>query len=73
MDNVKEIYSKGGHCVCFGTLLFQGKLFDKFGGLTRRLKGAEDYEFVTKILSSGVDNLPEILYYYRHHSEQRSH
>jgi glycosyltransferase involved in cell wall biosynthesis len=73
VDNVKEIYSKGGHCICFGTILFQGKLFDKFGGLTRRLTGAEDYEFITKILSAGVDNLPDILYYYRHHPEQRSH
>lgn len=73
VNNVKEIYSKGGHCVCYGTILFSGKLFDKFGGLTRRLPGAEDYEFITKILSSGIDNLPDILYYYRHHSNQRSH
>lgn len=70
--NVKEVYSKGGHCVCFGTILFHGKLFDKFGGLTRRLTGAEDYEFITKLLSFGVDNLQYLLYYYRHHSGQRS-
>ncbi|WP_026884668.1 glycosyltransferase [Clostridium akagii] len=71
--NIKEIYSKGGHCVCYGTILFYGELFDKFGGLTRRLPGAEDYEFITKLLSTGIDNLPDVLYYYRHHSQQRSH
>jgi glycosyltransferase involved in cell wall biosynthesis len=73
IDNVKELYSKGGHCVSFGTILFHGKLFDKFGGLTRRLSGAEDYEFITKLISAGVDNLPDILYYYRLHPGQRSH
>ncbi|MBC8060817.1 MAG: glycosyltransferase [Clostridiaceae bacterium] len=73
IDNVKELYSKGGHCVSYGTILFQGKLFDKYGGLTRRLTGAEDYEFITKLLSTGVDNLPDKLYYYRIHSKQRSH
>ena len=73
VDSIKELYSKGGHCVSYGTILFQGKLFDKFGGLTRRLSGSEDYEFITKLLSSGVDNLPDSLYYYRLHSGQRSH
>lgn len=72
VSKVKEIYSKGGHCVSCGTILFHGKLFDKFGGLTRKLTGAEDYEFITKLLSYGVDNLPDKLYYYRHHSSQRS-
>ncbi|NMM65332.1 glycosyltransferase [Clostridium sp. P21] len=72
-NNIKKLYSEGGHCVSHGTILFYGKLFDKFGGLTRKLKGAEDYEFITKLLSFGVDNLSDVLYYYRIHDEQRSH
>ncbi|MBC8062121.1 MAG: glycosyltransferase [Clostridiaceae bacterium] len=72
-SNIKEVYSKGGHCVCFGTILFHAELFDKFGGMTRRVTGAEDYEFITKLLSTGVDNVPYLLYYYRHHAGQRSH
>lgn len=72
MDNVKDLYSKGEHCVCYGTILFYGELFDKSGGLTRKLTGAEDYEYITKLLSYGVDNLPDKLYYYRSHPGQRS-
>lgn len=72
VNNIKGIYSRGGHCVSCGTILFYGKLFDKFGGLTRKFTGAEDYEFITKLLSYGVNNLPDILYYYRLHSGQRS-
>lgn len=72
VDNIKDIYSKGGHCVCYGTILFYGELFDKLGGLTRKLTGAEDYEFIAKLLPYGVENLPDILYYYRPHPGQRS-
>lgn len=69
---IKETYSRGGHCVSHGTILFRGTLFDKIGGLTRKLDGAEDYEFIIKSLPDGVDNIPEVLYYYRLHEKQRS-
>ncbi|PVE74493.1 glycosyltransferase family 2 protein [Priestia megaterium] len=72
--NIRELYAKGGHCVCHGTLLFRGEVFDKIGGPTRRIKGAEDYEFIAKCLNAklNVENLPDVLYYYRFHSKQRS-
>ena len=52
--------------------LIKGTVFDKIGGLTRKIDGAEDYEFITKLLVYGVDNLNEELYYYRNHDKQRS-
>ncbi|WP_284637708.1 glycosyltransferase family 2 protein [Paenibacillus silviterrae] len=71
---IRETYAKGGHCVCHGTILFRAALFDILGGPTRRIKGAEDYEFIVKFLNhkSQIENLPEILYYYRLHPQQRS-
>ncbi|MGL4911405.1 MAG: glycosyltransferase, partial [Romboutsia sp.] len=70
--NIREIYSHGGHCVCYGTLMFRGEIFDKIGGLSRRLDFVEDYEYITKLIPYGIDNLNESLYYYRKHSNQRS-
>lgn len=71
-DEIKEVYSKGKNCVCYGSLLFKGEVFDKVGGLTRKIEGAEDYEFITKLLPEGIDNIKEPLYYYRRHGLQRS-
>ncbi|MBM7646388.1 glycosyltransferase involved in cell wall biosynthesis [Scopulibacillus daqui] len=73
-DDILKTYAHGGHCVCHGTILFRGKVFDQLGGPTRRVKGAEDYEFIVKFLNAQlkIDNLPEVLYYYRSHPNQRS-
>ena len=73
-DAIQKIYGKGGHCVCHGTILFRGKVFDMLGGPTRRIHGAEDYEFIVKFLNAKlkIDNLKEVLYYYRNHAQQRS-
>lgn len=73
-EEIRRVYGRGGHCVCHGTILFRGKLFDQIGGPTRRISGAEDYEFIAKALNSKaqIDNLPEPLYYYRVHDSQRS-
>jgi len=73
-DEIRKEYGKGGHCVCHGTILFRGRLFDQIGGPTRRIKGAEDYEFIAKSLNARakIENLPEALYYYRLHAAQRS-
>lgn len=72
--NVHQSYAAGQHCISLGTVLFRGSLFDKFGGLTRRIQGAEDYEFVAKLITQGVraDNIPEVLYFYQRHATQRS-
>ncbi len=72
--DIRQVYWNGGHCVCHGTIMFRGSAFDRIGGLTRRIAGAEDYEFIVKFLDakSQIDNLPDILYYYRRHDEQRS-
>lgn len=72
VEEIRESFAKGENPVCNGSILFKGSLFDKIGGLTRRLDGAEDYEFLTKLLSFGMDNIMEPLYYYRTHSNQRS-
>lgn len=71
-EEIREAYSQGGTAVSYGTLLFDAKIFDNVGGLTRRIEGAEDYEYITKILNMGVDNINEALYYYRLHESQRS-
>jgi hypothetical protein len=54
--------------------MFRGAVFDQLGGPTRRIRGAEDYEFIVKCLNAKleVENLPDILYYYRSHPQQRS-
>jgi glycosyltransferase involved in cell wall biosynthesis len=73
-EDIRKVYQNGGHCVCNGTIMFRGAIFDQIGGLTRRIEGAEDYEYIVKFLNIGarIDNIPEVLYYYRTHSNQRS-
>ena len=73
-EAIKKVYAAGGHCVCHGTILFRGSAFDQLGGPTRRITGAEDYEFIVKFLNAKlkIDNLREVLYYYRYHEKQRS-
>ncbi|MBB6675168.1 hypothetical protein [Cohnella nanjingensis] len=50
-------------------------MFDRIGGHTRRVKGAEDYEFIPKSMNAercNVENLPDVLYAYRRSPFQRS-
>lgn len=72
VDEIKNTFAKGLNAASHGTLLLRGEVFDKVGGLTRRLDGAEDYEFIVKLLPYGLDNLNEKLYMYRSHDKQRS-
>lgn len=73
-QDIKKIYAMGKHCVCHGTILFRGRVFDILGGPTRRIHGAEDYEFIVKFLNANlkIENLKEVLYFYRLHANQRS-
>lgn len=73
-ENIINTYQSGGHVICFGTLLFKRTVFERIGGLTSFMKGAEDYELITRALGQGfyVDNLREQLYYYRAHPQQLS-
>lgn len=74
-EQIRNIYYKGGHCVCHGTIMLRGTLFDRIGGHTRRVEGAEDYDFIARCLHPkelNVDNLSDVLYYYRSHPNQRS-
>lgn len=73
-DSIRKIYESGEHCVTHGTILFRGKVFDLLGGPTRRIDGAEDYEFIVKFLNANlkIENLRDVLYYYREHDLQRS-
>jgi len=72
--DIRKVYANGKHCICHGTIMFRGDVFDQIGGPTRRIKGAEDYEFIVKFLNAKleVENLREILYFYRNHPKQRS-
>ncbi|PZM63551.1 glycosyltransferase family 2 protein [Paenibacillus dendritiformis] len=74
-EQIRKVYANGGHCVCHGTIMLRGKLFDRIGGHTRRIEGAEDYEFIARALNVkplNIENIPDILYYYRRHPDQRS-
>lgn len=74
-EQIRKVYANGGHCVCHGTIMLRGKLFDRIGGHTRRIEGAEDYEFIARALNVkplNIENIPDILYYYRRHPNQRS-
>src|SRR5690606_32477549 len=73
-SRINAVYKEGGHCVCHGTILFRASVFDRIGGLTRRMNGVEDYDFIARCVAAGikVDNLKEPLYYYRRHEKQRS-
>ncbi|MDN4523031.1 glycosyltransferase family 2 protein [Fictibacillus fluitans] len=73
-EDIPKVYWNGGHCVCHGTIMFRGETFDQLGGPTRRIKGAEDYEFIAKCLNAKlkINNIRDVLYYYREHSKQRS-
>jgi len=72
--DILETYQKGGHCICHGTILFRGSVFDRLGGYNRSLGKAADYEFIARCVLKGVRaaNIPEVLYYYRRHSMQMS-
>ncbi|WP_419887265.1 glycosyltransferase family 2 protein [Neobacillus niacini] len=73
-EEIYKVYKRGGHCICHGTTLFRGSVFDRLGGFTRRLGKEADFEFLQKCIKNGVkaNNLPEVLYYYRRHPEQMS-
>ncbi len=73
-ENILSTYQDGGHCICFGTLLFRRSVFQRLGGLTTFLTGAEDYEWISRALNQGfyVDNISDVLYFYREHPHQLS-
>lgn len=73
-EDIYKVYERGGHCICHGTTLLRGTVFDQFGGFTRKYKKEADFEFLQKLIKNGVkaNNLPEVLYYYRRHSGQMS-
>ncbi|WP_042228751.1 glycosyltransferase family 2 protein [Paenibacillus popilliae] len=74
-EQIRKVYANGGHCVCHGTIMLRGKLFDRVGGHTRKIEGAEDYEFISRSLKGeplNIANMPDVLYYYRSHPNQRS-
>lgn len=72
VEKIRETYAKGGNAISYGTLLYEGNIFDIVGGLTKRIDGGEDYEYITKLLRYGADNINEALYYTRLHDSQRS-
>ena len=73
-SNVRSRYKAGSHCITVGSVMLRGRLFDMYGALNRRVKGAEDWEIIDRYLSRGVnaDNLRDVLYFVRRHGAQRS-
>ncbi|PTX60336.1 glycosyltransferase involved in cell wall biosynthesis [Melghirimyces profundicolus] len=73
-EEIKKSYQKGKHCVCVATSMFRRSLFDHHGGFHRGINRIEDYKFMIKFFKNGatIENIPEILYYYRAHPDQRS-
>ncbi|MEH7481002.1 glycosyltransferase [Neobacillus drentensis] len=71
-DEIRERYLAGDHCVSHTTSMYRGRLFDQIGGFTRKMRNAEDYEFLYKSIlkDNRLENLPEYLYYYRLHKDQ---
>jgi glycosyltransferase involved in cell wall biosynthesis len=73
-QRIYRVYKRGGHCICHGTTLLKGTVFDRLGGFTRKYSKEADFEFIKKCIRNGVkaNNLREVLYYYRRHPEQMS-
>lgn len=73
-EDILKTYKNGGHCICHGTILIRGSVFDRLGGYNRSQGKAADYEFIARCVLGGVRaaNIPEVLYYYRRHAMQMS-
>jgi glycosyltransferase involved in cell wall biosynthesis len=74
-QSIHEQYKNGLHCIANPTLMLRGTVFDTVGGHSRRVIGAEDYDFISRcILGFGMsaDNLNHCLYRYRSHAAQHS-
>ncbi|SDW29573.1 Glycosyl transferase family 2 [Alicyclobacillus hesperidum] len=71
-EEIRDAYARGLHCVCDGTILLRGTTFDAIGGWTRALGAASDFDFIARYVTRGaiVDNMPDVLYYYRLHDGQ---
>jgi len=72
LEQTGSLQSKSSYC--FGTLLMKYEVIEKTGGLTKEYIGSEDVSFIQKALSLGfrAANIPELLYFYRNSSTQRS-
>lgn len=78
-EQIKGKYDIGKGGACYGTLLLRGRVFDETGGLIRNLPWktavvGHDKLFIARCLRHGfrIDNIPEVLYYYRLHGAQMS-
>lgn len=73
-EEIISCYQNGGHCISLSTALIRGACFDELGGLSRAMEGAEDSEFVRKVIDKQikVDNISESLYYVRECPLRRS-
>ncbi|WP_327197792.1 glycosyltransferase family 2 protein [Paenibacillus thiaminolyticus] len=65
-EQIRKTYANGGHGVCHGTIMLRGKLFDRIGGHTRRIEGAEDYEFIARAVNVNERETPEYRKYARY-------
>ncbi|UQZ80977.1 Putative glycosyltransferase EpsE [Paenibacillus konkukensis] len=73
-SDIPQKYDEGLHCISNPTVMLRGSTFDRIGGHTRKIPGAEDFEFFAKCAAAGIqmDNLREPLYFYRLHPKQHS-
>lgn len=61
------------HCICTGTILFRAYVLENIIGF-KRVGDSNDWHFILQLINNDyiVDNIEEILYYYRSHNGQRS-
>ena len=72
-DEITEYYTKFQHCVCTGTTLFRAVVLEEVIGMKKVLYGKNDWFFLSEMVQHEfvIDNLKQVLFYYRKHKEQK--
>lgn len=73
-NKIEENYKKGIHCVCSGTVLFRSYILEDLIGFKKISYGSGDVHFISDISNHDyiIDNMNEVLFYYRRHKQQKS-
>ncbi|UOF90732.1 glycosyltransferase family 2 protein [Fodinisporobacter ferrooxydans] len=67
-EDIFESFSFGNHCICAGSVMLRGNLFDRLGGLNRSMLETPVYEFIFRCVvleNINAVNIQDILYYRR--------
>lgn len=73
-EKIESNYKKGIHCVCSGTILFRAYILEDIIGFKKITYGSADVHFLSEISNHDyiIDNINEVLFYYRRHINQKS-